>query len=321
MGVMKRLTAIVQAKANKALDRAEDPRDTLDLSYEKQLEQLQQVRRGVADVATARKRLELQAQQLQSAASKLQDQARQAISQNREDLAREALTRRSGIATQLETLKVQHDQLVQQEEKLVATTQQLQARVEAFRTQKETLKASYTAAQAQTKIGEAVSGISESMSDTGMAMQRAQDRISQMQARAGAVDELLASGALTDLTGSSDPLQAELDKTSQQSQVELELAQLKGQIAPPAPTGALTTGAADTAGEAGAEAAAADTTGGDVPAAPGTGSEATGENDEAAPAEIESAPAATPMPSSRASEEEAAPESDDLFSLGDGGQQ
>ena len=159
-------------------------------------------------------------------------QAKQALAQNREDLAREALSRRAGIADQLEQLRVQHEQLQAQEEKLVTTTQQLQTRVEAFRSQKETLKASYTAAEAQTKIGEAVSGISESMSDTGMAMQRAQDKIANMQARAGAVDELLASGALTDLTGSSDPLQAELDKSSQSTQVELELAQLKGQLAP-----------------------------------------------------------------------------------------
>jgi phage shock protein A len=239
MSVMKRLSGVVQAKANKVLDRVEDPRETLDLSYEKQLEQLQQVRRGVADVATARKRIELQAEQLQATANKLQDQARTALAQNREDLAREALTRRAAIATQLEQLKTQHDQLVAQEDKLVQTTQQLQARVEAFRTQKETLKASYTAAQAQTKIGEAVSGISESMSDTGMAMQRAQDKIAQMQARAGAVDELLASGALTDLTGSTDPIQAELDKASQSGQVDAELAQMKGQLAATAPAGAL----------------------------------------------------------------------------------
>jgi phage shock protein A len=225
MAFMKRLSGVVQAKANKVLDRVEDPRETLDLSYEKQLEQLQQVRKGVADVATARKRIELQASQLQASANKLQAQAKQALSQNREDLAREALSRRAGIADQLEQLQAQ-------EEKLVTTTQQLQTRVEAFRSQKETLKASYTAAEAQTKIGEAVSGISESMSDTGMAMQRAQDKIANMQARAGAVDELLASGALTDLTGSSDPLQAELDKSSQSTQVELELAQLKGQLAP-----------------------------------------------------------------------------------------
>ncbi|HET9092097.1 MAG TPA: PspA/IM30 family protein [Acidimicrobiales bacterium] len=301
MGVMKRLTAIVQAKANKALDRAEDPRDTLDLSYEKQLEQLQQVRRGVADVATARKRLELQAQQLQSAAAKLQDQARQAISQNREDLAREALTRRAGIATQLDQLKAQHEQLVQQEQRLVATTQQLEARVAAFRTQKETLKASYTAAQAQTKIGEAVSGISESMSDTGLAMQRAQDKIDQMQARAGAVDELLASGALTDLSGSSDPLQAELDRTSRQGQVDLELEQLKGQLAPPQ------SGAALSAGQK-----------------PGTGSESTGVNAEAAPDEMGTEPEPTPMPATANAEEDEDEEqpagSGDLFSLDDGAQ-
>src|SRR5579863_4163264 len=113
MSVLKRLSSVVQAKANKALDRVEDPRDTLDLSYEKQLEQLQQVRRGVADVATARKRIELQAQQLQQSAGKLQNQARQALAQNREDLAREALSRRAAIATQLDGLKTQHDQLVQ----------------------------------------------------------------------------------------------------------------------------------------------------------------------------------------------------------------
>jgi phage shock protein A len=242
MSVIKRLSGIVQAKANKVLDRVEDPRETLDLSYEKQLEQLQQVKRGVADVATARKRIEIQAQQLQQSASKLQDQARQALSQNREDLAREALARRAAIGTQLEQLRTQHEQLAAQEDKLVVTTQQLQSRIDAFRTQKETLKASYTAAQAQTKIGEAISGISESMGDTGLAMERAQDKIAQMQARASAVDELLASGALTDLTSSSDPIQAELDKASRSGQVDLELAQLKSQLGVAAPSGALGAG-------------------------------------------------------------------------------
>ncbi len=230
MSVMKRLSGIVQAKANKVLDRAEDPRETLDLSYEKQLEQLQQVRKGVAEIATARKRIELQARQLQASAEKLQGQATQALAQNREDLAREALSRRAGIATQLEGLKSQHDQLVSQEERMVATTQQLEARVSAFRTQKETLKASYTAAQAQTRIGEAVAGISESMGDTGLALERAQDKVAQMQARAGAMDELLSSGALTDLTSSRDDIQAHLDQASTTSNVDAQLAALRAQL-------------------------------------------------------------------------------------------
>ncbi len=230
MSVMKRLSGIFQAKANKLLDKAEDPRETLDLSYEKQLEMLQKVRRGVADVATSKKRLELQATQLQTSAAKLEDQARQAVTQGREDLATEALTRRANIATQLQSLTTQHEQLEDQQAKLVESSQRLQAKVDSFRTQKETIKATYTAAEAQTKIGEAVSGISEEMGDVGMAMQRAQDKVAQMQARAGAVDELVTSGALEDVTQGSDDIQAELNKGSASSSVEAELARIKGEV-------------------------------------------------------------------------------------------
>ncbi len=230
-GVFKRVTGIVQAKANKVLDRAEDPRETLDLSYEKQLESLQKVRRSVADVATARKRIELQAAGLQKQADKLQGQARAALEQGNENLAREALSRRAALAEQLTDLQAQHEQVIEQEQHLVDTSQKLQSQVEQFRTKKETLKASYTAAEAQTKVGEAVSGISTSMGDAGNAMQRAQDKIASMQARAGAIDELLASGALTDLNTPVDDIQAQLDKASSSSQVDHELAALRSELA------------------------------------------------------------------------------------------
>jgi phage shock protein A len=243
-GVFKRISAIFQAKANKVLDKAEDPRETLDLSYEKQLDSLQKVRRSVADVATARKRIELQAGQLQKQADKLQDQAKAALGQGNEDLAREALSRRAALGEQLGDLKTQHDQVVDQEERLVATSQRLQAQVEQFRTRKETLKASYTAAEAQTKVGEAVSGISSSMGDAGAAMQRAQDKIAGMQARAGAIDELLASGALTDLATPVDDIQAQLDKVATTSQVDNELAALRAEISTSSPSGALPSGGA-----------------------------------------------------------------------------
>ena len=229
-GTFSRILDIFRSKANKALDKMEDPRDTLDLSYEKQLEQLQKVRRGVADVATARKRIELQAQGLQKQADKLQGQAKAALQQGNEDLAREALARRAALGEQLTELKTQHDQISEQEQKLVQTSQELQSRVERFRTQKETMKASYTAAEAQTKVGEAVSGISDSTRSAGATMQRAQDKIAGMQARAGAIDELLASGALDDLTQPVDDIQKELDKVSSTSQVDNELAALKAEL-------------------------------------------------------------------------------------------
>jgi phage shock protein A len=230
MGLMKRLSDVFRAKANKALDRAEDPRETLDYSYERQLEMLQRVRRGVADVATSRKRVELQALQLQQKGAKLQDQARQALEAGREDIAREALSRREALASQVQSLKGQHEQLQAEGTKLSLAASRLQAKVDAFRTRKETIKATYTAAEAQTRIGEALGGISEEMSDVGLAMQRAEDKTLQMQSRAGAIDELMASGALDDLSASSDPIQAELDKIAATTDVDNELEAMKAQL-------------------------------------------------------------------------------------------
>ena len=218
-GIMQRISLIFRSKANKALDKAEDPRETLDYSYTKQQELLQQVRRGLADVATSRKRLELQMQ------------AQQALAQGREDLAREALTRRSGLQQQSADLQQQHANLQAEEEKLTNASQRLQAKIEAFRTRKESLKATYTAAEAQTKINEAFSGISEEMGDVGMAIERAEDKTAQMQARAGAVDELIASGAREDqVSGGKDDITRELESLSAGADVEAQLAQMKAQV-------------------------------------------------------------------------------------------
>ncbi len=248
MSLMKRISLIFRSKANRALDRAEDPRETLDYSYQRQLELLSKVRRGVADVATSRKRVELQINQLEQQSAKLQAQAEKAIAVDREDLAREALTRKSGLTSQISDLQVQRDNLQAEEEKLVQAQQRLQTKVEAFRTRKETIKANYTAAEAQTRIGEAMSGIGEEMGDVGLAIQRAEDKTAQMQARAGAIDDLIASGALDDASqlNAGDDIARELDALSSTSDVESELARLKGLSAPQ-------TAAAIEAGEPAAE--------------------------------------------------------------------
>ena len=227
-GVMKRMSLIFKSKANKALDKYEDPRETLDYSYQKQMELLQKVRRGVADVATSRKRVELQMKKLQQEGDKLEGQARKALELGREDLAREALTRRANISAQIGDLNTQYESLQGQEENLVRQSKALEAKVEAFRTQKETIKATYTAAQAQAQIGEAFSGISEEMGDVGMAIQRAQDKTAQLQARAGAVDELIASGALDDPTGlQKDDITRQLEALSSGGAVDDQLAKMK----------------------------------------------------------------------------------------------
>ena len=238
MSLFQRAHEIVQAKANKALDAAEQPDEMLDLSYEQMLDQITQVRRGLVDIAASRKQIELQEQQLRHSVDHLQDQAAAALSQGREDLAREALSRKAAAQAQIDAMEPQHQQLTEQEEKLEHTLEALQKRVNEFRTQKEVLKAQYTAAKAETSVDESVAGISRGVGDSGEALQRAQDKIATMQARAGAVDELLQSGVLEDVGGDTDDIQRELDEAGSAAEVDKELAALKAQIGPggsPAP--------------------------------------------------------------------------------------
>jgi phage shock protein A len=230
-GMMNRASTIVKAKINKLLDRAEDPGETLDYSYEKQLELLQNVKRGVADVVTSKKRLELQTAKLEQSVVKLDGQARQALQASREDLAREALQRKAVAQEQLQGLDQQIQGLQAQQEKLIASEKQLSTRVESFRSQKEVIKAQYSAAEAQVRIGEAATGIGEQMADTGLAIQRAKDKTEQMTARAAAVDELVESGALEDFTsGGETDLDRELRQLSTGTQVDDELSKMKAEL-------------------------------------------------------------------------------------------
>ena len=242
MTLFQRAHAIVQAKANKALDAAERPDEMLDLSYEQMLDQITQVRRGLVDIAAARKQIELQEQQLQHTVDHLQDQARAALAQGNEDLAREALARKAAAQAQIDAMDPQHQQLTGEEEKLEQTLAALQKRVNDFRTQKEVLKAQYTAAQAETSIGESTAGISKTFGDSGAELQRAQDKIANMQARAGAVDELLQSGVLEDVGGDTDDIQKELDEAGSAAEVDKELAALKAEIGPGSAPPQLTAG-------------------------------------------------------------------------------
>jgi phage shock protein A len=230
MGLMSRTSNVIKAWWSKLLNRAEDPSVTLDYSYERQREMLQKVKKGVADVVTAKKRLELQSQKLEVEMPKLDTQARQALAAGREDLARAALERKAFAQQQLQGLDGQVADLEQQQTKLEESEKRLAVKVEAFRTQKETIKAQYSAAEAQVKIGEAATGIGDEMADTGLAIERARDKTEEMQARAAAVDELVASGTLEDYTSTSTELDRELAKVSASQQVDEDLARMKAEV-------------------------------------------------------------------------------------------
>ena len=230
MSLLQRAHDIVAAKANKALDAAEKPDEMLDLSYNQMLDQITRIRRALVDIAASRKQIELQETQLQHSVDHLNDQAKAALAAGREDLAREALSRKAAAQSQIDAMEPQHQQLTEEEEKLGTALAALQEKVNHFRTQKEVLKAQYTAASAMSSVNESAAGISTSVSDSGAALERAQDKIATMQARAGALDELLQSGVLEDVGGGGDDIQKELDEVTSASDVDNELAALKAQL-------------------------------------------------------------------------------------------
>ncbi|MHB8643361.1 MAG: PspA/IM30 family protein [Gaiellaceae bacterium] len=228
--IWQRFRMIFGAKVSKALDHAENPTETLDYSYEQQLSLLQNVKRGIADVVTAKKRLQMQQAQLETSVVTLETQARQALTGGREDLARQALERKSAVQAQLQGLDGQVQQLTDQQDKLVANERELSARIESFRSTKEVMKAQYSAAEAQVRIGEAATGIGGKMADAGAAIERARSKTEEMQARASAMDELMASGTLEDYTSDKTQLDRELQQMTSQSQVESDLAKLKQEL-------------------------------------------------------------------------------------------
>ena len=294
-GLGGRMSTVIKSKISRMLDRAEDPAETLDYGYQKQVEMLQNVKKGIADVVTAKKRLQMQSAKLEQSVVKLDTQARQALSQGREDLARMALERKTlaqtellqnvkkGIAdvtTSKKRLQMQSDKLEQQvvkldtqarqalsqgredlaraalERKTVAQTElqsldsqvqvlerqqqqltdhekKLRVKIETFRTKKEVIKAQYSAAEAQVKISEAANGVGEQMADLGLAIQRAEDKTEQMKARASAVEELEAAGTFDDLTQlgeGQDDIDRQLTELTSGVQVDDELAKMKAEL-------------------------------------------------------------------------------------------
>lgn len=229
MGLFSRIEIVFKSKMNKVLNRMEDPRETLDYSYERQLELLQNVKRGVAEVASSKKRLQLQRVKLVQSTDKLEKQAKDAVVAGREDLARLALERKAALQQQVEGIDREIAELDQQQEKLVESEKRLSTKVEIFRTKKESIKAQYSAAEAQVRINESVTGISEEMADVGLALERAENKTEEMKARAQAIDELMETGTLEDLTGGRNEIDREFAKISAQSNVESELARLKAE--------------------------------------------------------------------------------------------
>jgi phage shock protein A len=230
MGVLSRISYVVRSKVNAVLNRAEDPSETLDYSYEQMRDQLQEVKRGIADLTTQKKRLEMQKKRLEENVDKHNRQARQAVEQDRDDLARRALEKKKAKMTQIEELEGQIADLQRTQDQLVDKKETLQQRIEEFRTKKETIKARHEAAEASARVSEAITGAGDEMSDVSRAIERAEERTEDMEARSAALDELEQQGVFEDQLSDKDSIDRELEQVSSDAAVEAELDTLKSEV-------------------------------------------------------------------------------------------
>ncbi|MEV7182245.1 PspA/IM30 family protein [Kitasatospora sp. NPDC093679] len=231
-GVGDRVAELFRIKANRLLDRAEDPREVLDFAHAQQQDLVHEVRRSLVEVAAARSRVQAQTAALRPAEADLEDQAQRALAEGHEDAARGVLARRAGVHARLADLEEQERLLQGEEDRIAAVLRRLESKVAAFAVHKEALKAEYTRADAEARVAEAVSGIGEEIGDVSTAVRRVRDRTVQLQARSAALEHLTASGLLTGDEAWPDETRIELERLTADDDVEAELQRLKARTQP-----------------------------------------------------------------------------------------
>lgn len=235
MSIWKRLRTIFRSHRDASPDDPAALRESLDESYLEQVQLLQNVRRGVADVATSRKRVEIQISRLEQQGKALDEQARAAVDRGDNDAARRVLTRRVSMGQAIDDLEKQHDVISADEARLTETSRDIEEQIEAFRVRKDTLSARHTAAEARSRINSSVTGISGEMGSIGQAMRDAEQHTRELESRADAVDELVDEGLVDDLTvddatrreRESERFDRELEALSGDDEVERQLEALR----------------------------------------------------------------------------------------------
>jgi phage shock protein A len=232
MSILSRFKAIFQARANQVADQFEDPKAGLDYSLVRLEESHSQIKRSLIDVSAAKNRLENQRNQINAAVQNYEEQAQAAVRAAREDLARTALERKQEAETRKSELENNIASLERQVETLKGSQANLERKIAIFRSKKAELKAIYDSSRAQLRVREALSGISKDLADVSNTVQRAEERIREMQSRSDAIEGLIAKGILSDaLEPDRDDIDRELSRIGRDQAVEKELARLKLDVA------------------------------------------------------------------------------------------
>jgi len=200
MDLIAKLTRLFREGASVALAPAPDPRVTHKTTHQRQRALLDQVAAAGRDVAVAKKRLEAAADGVRAKLPAMADQAREEMRAGREATARLALQRRQVVMNELATLERQLAEVEREGIALALVEQRLSGQIEAFSARQQVIRARFSAAEAQVRINEAMTGVTNDLADLTATLRHAERTTEEMQARATAIDRLVAEGDLESLT-------------------------------------------------------------------------------------------------------------------------
>jgi phage shock protein A len=228
MGLRRRLGLLLRARARR-LQGPDDPLEALDAAYSRELAIADAIREGMAGVRTAQTRLRLQCQALERERPRLEETARGHLRQGRDDLAAAALTQAELLGGQVEALGAQQERLSTDHDALDAAGRRQQARLALLRSQKDALGAQYAADLGRLRASEALSRLGPEDAGVRVLLERARERMLEVQARADALAELTRRPAL----GDADGIEAEVTAAAIAGGVERRLAALRGELGLP----------------------------------------------------------------------------------------
>jgi phage shock protein A len=243
MSWWSRICLALRVKGHVLINNAENPRELLAYAGEQQQELLRKVKQGLLEVAISKRQLQQQVEKLRARVPQLEDQAKRALAAGREDLARHALERKQLALGELMGLETQVAEVAEEERRLSLAEQKLAARIDDNRTRRHVMNARYTAAEAQVRVNESLSGVSQDFADLGAALERAEEKMGGMIARASALDSLIDGGILASpIYADGDVVERELRKHAGRASVEEELSALRSSLGPGTQPPALSSG-------------------------------------------------------------------------------
>lgn len=188
MGIFDRISRLVRANVNDALDGAEDPEKMLEQLIRDMAVEIRQARGQVASMIAQEKELAADKAEAERQAAEWQRRAQLAVSQNKDDLAREALRRKRDSD---ENARIYSEQLVAQQQtvsRLKNQLQSLETKHDQMESKRDALVARSRRARAQQQVAETMGNLPTS--DSASEFERFERRIRTSEARASASVEM-----------------------------------------------------------------------------------------------------------------------------------